>query len=189
MKKYFFFLVCLLSFVSLFAQDNGGEQKGFQKDKLFLGGNFGLSFGDFTFINVSPQLGYRFSEHFAAGAGINGQYVSLKQRYVNGDTYSKTAQGVAGLNLFGRVYPIRNIMLQLQPEANYVFGKEIVYQPSRQEYKLPSTIAPSLLAGGGLVLPAGRGAMIVSLFYDLLQNPNAPYGNRPIFGFTYNIGL
>lgn len=189
MKKFLFFIIGLLVGSSLLAQDGEEATKGFQKDRLFVGGNFGLSLGSYTFINISPQLGYRFSDHFAAGAGINGQYISIKNRYSNGDAYSKSARGVAGLNIFGRVYPIQNIMLQLQPEANYVFGKEIMYGPPRQDYKIDPAIAPSLLAGGGLVVPSGRGAMIISLFYDVIQDVNSPYGNRPIFNFTYNIGL
>jgi hypothetical protein len=55
------------------------KEKGFQKDRLFVGGNFGLSFGNYTFINVSPQLGYRFNRFLAAGAGVNLQYVGIKQ--------------------------------------------------------------------------------------------------------------
>ena len=95
-----------------------------------------------------------------------------------------------GLNLFGRVYPIQNFMLQVQPEANYVFGKEIYYDSSpRQEYTMDARIVPSLLLGGGLVLPSGRGATIISVFYDVLQNENSPYSNRPIFNFTFNMGL
>jgi hypothetical protein len=177
-----------------FAQDekeeNSEKQKGFQKEKLFVGGNFGLTFGSYTLINVSPQVGYRFSDLFAAGMGINLQFISIKDKYSNGDLYSKTSQGVTGLNVFGRLYPIRQFMIQVQPEANYVFGKQIFYDTNpRQEYKLDAQIVPSLLLGGGLVIPSGRGAFITSVFYDVLQDTNSPYGNRPIVNFTYNIGL
>ncbi len=189
MKKYLLAVLCLITVSHLFAQDEEAPQKGFQKDRLFVAGNLGLSFGDYTFLNLSPQLGYRFTNHFAAGAGINAQYISVKERDYQGNSYSKTAQGVAGLNIFGRVYPIRNIMLQVQPEANYVFGKETLFGPPKQSYKLPSAVVPSLLAGGGLVLPQGRSALIISLMYDVLQNSNSPYGSRPIFNFSYNIGL
>ena len=68
-----------------FAQDekeeNSEKQKGFQKEKLFVGGNFGLTFGSYTLINVSPQVGYRFSDLFAAGMGINLQFISIKDKY------------------------------------------------------------------------------------------------------------
>jgi hypothetical protein len=185
-------LVVLLSIAIIsLAQDKEEKEKekGFRKENLFVGGNFGLTFGNYTLINISPQIGYRFSELFAAGMGVNLQYVSIKEKDWNGDTYAKTSQGVTGLNIFGRIYPIRQFMLQLQPEANYIFGKQIFYTNPRQEYKLDARIVPSLLAGGGLVLPSGRGAFIASVFYDVLQNDNSPYGNRLIVNFTYNVGL
>jgi hypothetical protein len=184
------FLVLLTS-LSLWAQDYEEEtpKKGFQKEKLFLGGNFGLTFGDYTLINISPQLGYRFNRYVAAGLGLNGQYVSVKERAYTGDAYSKTTQTVFGLNVFGRVYPIRNIMLQAQPEVNYLYGKQVYYGPPKQEYRLDAVIAPSLLVGGGLVLPSGRGEMLITIFYDVLQNENSPYGRRPIYNFGYNIGF
>jgi hypothetical protein len=176
-----------------FSQDKEEKkEKGFHKENLFVGGNFGLTFGNYTLINVSPQIGYRFSKLFAAGVGLNLQYVSLKRKDYNGDTYYKTSQGVMGLNIFGRVYPIKNIMLQAQPEINYVFGKEKYFQTSyqeAQEFNLNAEIVPSLLMGGGLVLPSGRGAFIISVFYDVLQNSSSPYGNRPFVNFTYNVGL
>jgi hypothetical protein len=118
------------------------------------------------------------------------QYISVKEKYTNGDLYSKTSQGVAGLNIFGRVYPLKQFMLQVQPEANYIFGKQSFYDTDpHQEYKLDAQIVPSLLLGGGLVIPSGRGAFITSVFFDVLQNKNSPYGNRPIVNFTYNIGF
>lgn len=182
----------LLTTMSLWAQDNEEEtpKKGFQKEKLFLGGNFGLTFGDYTLINISPQLGYRFNRYFAAGLGLNAQHVSIKERdYYTGETYHKLSQTVFGLNVFSRVYPIRNIMLQAQPEINYLYGKETYYIPQKQEYRLDAVIAPSLLVGGGLVLPSGRGEMLITIFYDVLQNENSPYGRRPVYNFGYNIGF
>jgi hypothetical protein len=94
-----------------------------------------------------------------------------------------------GFNVFGRVYPLQWFMLQLQPEINYLFGKQIYYGPPRQEYKLDATIAPSLLAGAGLVFPGGRGAFIISAFYDVFQNKKSPYGKKTNINFKYNVGL
>lgn len=186
-------IVVLLGFIFcssvLFAQEEETEEKkGFSRDKLFVGGNFGLSFGDYTLINVSPQLGYRFNKYLAAGVGVNGQYVSIKERDFSGNPFRRVSQGVVGLNVFGRVYPINNIMVQLQPELNYIFGNQRFYNP-RQDFKIDAEIVPSLLAGGGVVLPSGNSAFIISVFYDVLQRENAPYGTQPFINFGYNIGL
>ncbi|MER3463116.1 MAG: hypothetical protein C4329_00445 [Chitinophagaceae bacterium] len=180
-------VVCLVS--NAFAQE---EKKGFQKEKVFVGGNLGLSFGDYTLINLSPQIGYRFNKFIGAGLGINGQYISLKERDYNGDPYRKVSQGVVGLNLFGRFYPIEHFMIQVQPEGNYIFGNQKFYATSYQseaKYKLDAVIVPSILVGGGLVIPSGRGATIMSLMYDVLQQQHSPYGKQPIVNVGFNINL
>jgi hypothetical protein len=65
MKK-FLLTACLFALFSAVAtaQDEGEEpvKQGFDKSKLFFGGNFGLGFGNVsTLVNVSPQVGYRFN--------------------------------------------------------------------------------------------------------------------------------
>lgn len=179
----------MLAFSFSHAQDNDGKKKGFDKEKLFVGGNFGLTFGDYTLINVSPQLGYRFNRYLAAGTGINFQYASVKERDFYGNPVDRISQDVVGLNIFGRVYPFRQFMLQAQPELNYIFGKIKYYNPSSKT-NLDAAIVPSLLLGGGVVFPgAGNGAFIASIFYDVLQRPNSPYSDQPIFNFGYNFGF
>jgi len=191
MKRVVFSFLLILSASISFAQDETTEEKkGFQKDRLFVGGYMGLTFGSYTMINISPQLGYRFTDHLAAGLGINGQYISVKNYYLNGAEYSKSTQGVTGLNIFGRVYPVQQFMLQIQPEANYIFG-DVKYYDGRSPSttKLDAMIVPSLLLGGGAVIPSGRGHFLASIFYDILQDKNSPYGARPIYNFGFNIGL
>jgi hypothetical protein len=191
MKLKYLLAVCLFLTisVSIFAQDEEKEpKKGFDKDKLFISGNFGLSFGDFTLINISPQLGYRFNDFLAAGAGINGIYSSSRSRFLNGQTASRENYGVVGLNIFGRVYPIQYAFLQIQPEVNYTWGKLKEYDPDAV-YKLEGKFIPSLLAGAGASIPAGAGAFIIMAQYDLLQNTRSPYGEKVFFSFGFNFGL
>lgn len=191
MKRCFMFLFFITAAAMLAnAQDEPVEEvKGFDKNKLFFGGNFALNFGNITIVNVSPQIGYRFNRLLAAGVGVNGQYSSFRRQYVNGQTASRENYGVAGLNIFGRVYPIDQILLQVQPEANYTWGKLKTYGPPDEELKLKGKIVPSLLVGAGGVIPAGRGAMIVMVQYDVLQNERTPYGSRIFYNFGYNLGF
>ena len=63
MKKQTRLIAILLLLCNhLFAQEEAPAQS-----RWFGGGNFGLSFGNYTFINISPQVGYRFTEKVAAG--------------------------------------------------------------------------------------------------------------------------
>lgn len=165
------------------------EKSGFDKSKLFIGGNFGLSFGDYTLANVSPQLGYRFNDYFAAGVGVNFLYSSIKYRDYNGNSLYKAGYGVGGLNVFGRVYPIKYILIQAQPELNYVWGKYKYYDNATPDMKIPGKAVPSLLLGGGAVIPQGPGALVIMVQFDVLNQPQNPYGTRPIYNIGYNIGF
>ena len=181
-----FSLATLLVFCSLatFAQ---AEEEGAKRDRFFAGGNFGLSLGRYTLISLNPQVGYRFNRFLSAGLGMNLVYASQKEKY-NGADYSKTTQGITGLNTFVRFYPVQRFLVQLQPEANYIFGNVKYYNPPGK-YKLDAEIIPSFLVGGGLVTPTQRGAMLFTVMYDVLQNPNSPYGNRPIVNVGYNVNF
>ncbi len=181
-------LLVTLFQLSASAQDQEDESsRGFDKSKLFFGGTFGLGFGsNQTLVNVSPQVGYRFNRTLAAGAGVNFIYSSYRYRWSVPEY--KENYGVAGLNVFGRIYPIDYLFLQLQPEANYSWGKFKFYD-DREDQKLPGKIVPSLLGGAGAAIPAGNGAFLIMVQYDLLQNERSPYGNRAFYNFGYNFGF
>lgn len=170
--------------VQLMAQEEDTGGGGFKRENLFVGGNFGFSFGSsITHLNLSPQVGYRVSRFFAAGAGVNGIYTSFKRGGY------KENYGVAGLNVFGRVFPIENIILQLQPEMNYTWGT-LKYDDNRADVRLDGKVVPSLIGGVGAVLPTGgRGGFMVMLQYDILQNARSPYSNRPFVNIGYVVGL
>ncbi|MEO7312522.1 MAG: hypothetical protein ABIX01_19205 [Chitinophagaceae bacterium] len=184
MKKMSFLLVLFtITTISVFAQEKkeeAAEKKGFKKENLFIGGNFGASFGNYTQIIFSPQVGYRFNPVFAAGAGVNVQYVAIKSYDYQGNDYSKQSQGVYGLNLFARAYPIRQAFLQVQPEFNFIKGKLKYYNSNIPDQKFNAN-APSLLVGAGI----GLGGGYISLMYDVLQNSNSPYSNKPFINFGF----
>lgn len=191
MKRFalLFVFAVMLSAQYATAQDEQQEpvKRGFDKSKLFFGGNFGLGFGTNTSVNVSPQVGYRFNDYFAAGVGVNFNYFSYKSFYSNGADYSRTSFGYTGFNIFGRVYPIKFILLQAQPELNYSWGS-VKYFDGTAKFKYPGQFVPSLLIGGGGAIPMGgrNGALLLMIQYDVLQESRSPYGNRPFFTMGYN---
>jgi hypothetical protein len=179
LKKLFVLLVLAAAALAVQAQDEEQpEEKGFKKENLFFGGNFGLSFGNYTLINVSPQVGYRFNRYFAAGTGVNFIYSSSKF-FGYRENY-----GVAGLNVFARAYPIEQAFVQLQPEANYTWGKQKF--DNNSEFKLEGKVVPSLLAGAGVAIPVGRGAMLLMIQYDVLQQSRSPYGSNAFVSVGFN---
>lgn len=162
--------------------------QGFDPHKLFVGGNLGLSFGDFTYINVSPLVGYRFSELFAAGVQVNTQYESVRYTDETNSTWKKDRYGVLGAGVFARVYPIPQLFVHVQPEMNFIMGKEKFFDGT-PEQKYHTHVA-SFLAGGGYAQSiGGTSEFTIMILYDLLQNSNSPYGNQPIFRAGVNLGF
>jgi hypothetical protein len=160
------------------------EKKKFDPSRLVIGGNLGVSFGDFTFVNISPQVGYMFSPMFTAGAGIN--YVHSSSKYLlNTNEEVKESYSYAGINLFGRFFPTNFLFLMAQPEINYSWGN--IKVTGRPEQKLGTAWIPSFLIGGGIMAGGrgGRGGVMLSLQYDLVQDPRSPYGTRPFVGMGY----
>lgn len=163
-------------------------QRGFDKHKLFLGGNLGLSFGNITYLNLSPAVGYRFSPLFAAGVQLNGQYESIRYLDQYNSLYQKDRYGLVGAGLFGRVYPVPQIFIHLQPEMNMIFGKSRFYDGS-PDLKFTEHI-PSVLGGLGYSQQTGgNSAITIMILYDLLQRKDSPYGNKPIFRIGADLGL
>jgi hypothetical protein len=184
MKKKFGLLIAALAWgCSLFAQEETGQDgRKFDANRLVFGGVMGASFGDFTFVQVSPQVGYAFNQYLTAGGGVNFIYSSDKF----GGTTSQ--YGYAGLNVFGRIFPVKFLVLTVQPELNYNWGKVKYDIPGVPDQTLDGKFIPSLLLGGGVVIPTGgRGNMLLTLQYDVLQNNRSPYGRNAFvnFGFTF----
>lgn len=166
------------------------RQKGFDRSKLFVGGGLGLGFGDYTNINVSPVIGYRFSNLFAAGVNVNFQYGSERYRDRFGDTYQKDQYSIFGGGVFARVYPLDFLFIQANPEYNYVKLKTTDYSQDPKMIYKDSYGAPSLLMGVGYAQPiGGSSAFTIMVSYDVLQDKNSPYLSRPIFSAGVNIGL
>lgn len=160
----------------------------FNKSKLFVGGNVGLSFGDITYLNLSPSIGYRFSSLLAAGVQINGQYESIRYKDQSNNLYQKDKYGLVGVGVFGRVYPIPQLFIHLQPEMNFIFGKSKYYDGTPDQ-KFREHV-PSFLAGLGYSQSISENsAFTLMILYDLLQRTNSPYGNKPIFRAGVDLGL
>src|SRR5947209_31388 len=143
MKRWCIVLLLFACAMRGFGQDEAPAKES-HKGNLFAGGYMGIAFGDYTYINLSPHIGYRFNNFVAAGIGLNGEYQSTKDYdAISGALYSKTKTAIIGLNLFGRVYPIRYLMLQVQPEVNYMFGKISFYDSNpNQTYNIDAQIVP-----------------------------------------------
>jgi hypothetical protein len=81
--------------------------------------------------------------------------------------------------------PYKFILLNAQPELNYVWGTTRVEGLS--DSKIDPRFVPSFLVGVGASLPmGGRGRMIAMLQYDIIQDNLSPYGRNAFFTFGVN---
>lgn len=188
MRKYQY-LLCLLWLLtadpSLAQQRGESPGRGFDSDKLFFGGNFAMRFGNNSFVNISPQVGYQFNDFFAAGGGVNFITSSYTMRDAGGNRLYSDSYGYAGLNAFARVFPIPMLFASIQPEYNYSWGK-LKYYNGQADVRSPGVFVPVLLAGVGAAIPAGRGRMIAMLQYDIIHNSRSPYGSNAFVTFGFN---
>lgn len=141
--------------------------------KWTLGGSCGVSFGDYTSVDVSPQVGYCWNEFFSAGGGVNYNYHHSSNQY---------DMNYLGVNVFGRVNPVRYIALQIQPELKGSWGKSY-------GKKIGFRYVPTMLVGGGGVIPTGTGSISVMFYYDVIQDECSPYGKNWVCSVGYSFNL
>ena len=141
--------------------------------KWTLGGSCGVSFGDYTSVDVSPQVGYWWNEFFSAGGGVNYNYHHSSNQY---------DMNYLGVNVFGRVNPVRYIALQIQPELKGSWGKSY-------GKKIDFRYVPTMLVGGGGVIPTGTGSISVMFYYDVIQDECSPYGKNWVCSVGYSFNL
>lgn len=147
------------------------KKQSFDPNRLVFGGSFGLSFGDYTTVNISPQLGYAITDKFVAGGGVSYNYY----RYSHHDL----SLHYWGMNVYARYHPLRYISLQLQPEIYGISGK-------RRGSSIDTRAVPVVLVGVGGILPVGyRSGLSIMLYYDLVQDDWSPYEDQLFFTFGY----
>ncbi|QQR97643.1 MAG: hypothetical protein IPK18_12475 [Sphingobacteriales bacterium] len=151
--------------------------KKFDPSKLRIGGRFGLQFGSYTFVNISPTAGYLFlKDRLEVGAGPIFIYQSI--RYANN---YRQKSFVYGADLYGRGYIWKGIFAQ----AQYDF----VNKESYFEYKRVNV--HHLLIGGGYAQPIGDAASFYfSLMYNVIRSDESIYqGTFGKIPLMLNIGF
>ncbi len=143
-------------------------------DKVFIGGNLGIQFGTVTFADVSPLVGYKFTEKISAGIGATYQYYHYKDRYYDFET------DVYG----GRVFARYNF-------TDYLFG-HAEYEHLNLEtfdFKRRRVDVVSVMAGAGYIQRiSDRAGIVAMVLYNFTESVYTPYQN-PIFRVGFVVGL
>jgi hypothetical protein len=166
-------------------------KKKIDPSRLIIGGSLGLSFGDYTNINISPLIGYRISQLFAAGINVNAQYGS--ERFLapySNSTTQRNKYTIFGGGVWGRVYPVDFLFIHVQPEYNAISMKSTYYDSDPKTTVTDHYGVPSLLMGGGYSQPiGGRAAFSIMALYDVLQDSRSPYQNGLILRIGASLGI
>lgn len=143
------------------------KSSGFDKSRLQLGGDLGLSFGNQAgMVVVSPLVGYMITNRFSAGLGPNFEH------YWQKDVFKLTTLG-------GRVYSRYQLFNFLFAHAEYGI---VNYKASFGGVSENAWVSRLPLGGGISQRIGGNTYANFMVLYDVLYNPDSPYN----FGNSYN---
>jgi hypothetical protein len=170
------------------------KEKGFNKDNLVFGGGMVLGFSSGIInIGVTPIIGYRFTEKFAAGIGLGYQYYEMKNAIPYYDSitlapkYYTFKSHIYSASIWARYLLLKNIFVHVEPEMN---SFEQVYNPDNFTIYKERIFVPCLLMGAGIRQPVSdRTSIMATILYDVLQYQNSPYLNRIDFRIGVSVGF
>lgn len=183
-KLNFIVILILFSFKTM-AQRRVENNEKFESSSIerpfFTGGNLGLQFGTYTAIDVSPILGYRFTENIAAGIGATYQY------YRNGRYTPANTTDIYGGRVFVRYYFLEKLFLH--GEAELINFKKIELVPGIGTLQNERIWENNLFLGVGYRQLMGEfTSMHISILYNFNQGPYSPFSNPQIrIGFDISL--
>lgn len=153
------------------------KSSGFQLDRVVMGGSFGAQFGNITLVDLSPTIGYRFTDNLIAGFGV--RYIYYEERI-----FSNTFKtNVYGGNIFSQYSFLENLLAHVEVEALNLEDISVFTRETRRIW------INSVFVGGGYQAPIGGNSFVnLLLLFNLTETENSPYSN-PILRINFGFGL
>lgn len=161
-----FFILANLPALICSGQDRDNSNDKSFSDRVFFGGNLGLQFGTYTFIDVSPLVGYEITEKLSAGVGFT--YLYYKDRIYD---YSTNIYG-------GRVFTRYNIIENFFAHGEY----EILNLETFDLIDKRMNITNILVGGGYRQHIGGRTYFNLLVLWNINESAYSPYQNPIIRG-------
>ena len=202
MIKIFILPVCIFLSSVIIAQDMKNARI---SDRIFFGGDFWLTVGTNTYIDIAPLIGYRITPRLSAGIGpiyiFQRNKLSYLDTVINNVGYYKT-YNIRYNTYGGRLFMTYDLIQELNKYIpisigtillhceNEVISIETIYRdPYTFRYYLSGNRLwiDNLLVGVGLRQPIGRRASVnLLILWDITENKYSPHSN-PIFrmGFSF----
>jgi hypothetical protein len=180
-------------------QQQKEETRGFDKSKIIYGGGLTLGAGNGFFnAGISPIIGYRITDNFAAGVGLGYQYLSAKNYWMVrhpvtlADEYHPLRISIYTGSVWARYVIWNNIFVHAEPEMNIWSARRPFYDgsnPPKLMKRDEGFSVPRMLVGGGLRQPiSDRASFVVTVLYDVLKHKDSPYSPLDI-RFGFNVGF
>lgn len=148
--------------------------EGFDPSKLIFGGSLGASFGNVTYIEISPRVGYMLKPSWLVGIAAKYSYYEEKTFYGN---YSTNMYG-------GGAYTQYYFLKYFVAHAEYELLNLEDFRPPFERVNIHS-----IFVGGGLSSRMGNNSFFnVLLLYNLNETYNSPYAN-PYLQIGFGVGL
>ncbi|MFT4679513.1 MAG: hypothetical protein ACI84C_000400 [Flavobacteriales bacterium] len=152
------------------------------KDRLYFGGGIQASFGNqVTVLGLAPLVGYKWTDKFSTGLGINYTYFSVRS------SVGRLTSSIYGGHVFGRYIFFENFFAQ--SEFHLVSSDVPQYDDLTRTFTQGRLTIPMLYVGAGYrVSLGGRVYATLSVLYDVIDHRYSPYSN-PFMRGGIAIGL
>jgi hypothetical protein len=190
----------VISFITLFVALNLNAQiTTIQTTKLMeperpwmIGGGLVLGGGSGSFqIGINPEMVKSYNDYIDLGVISNIFYSSFRTTEIS-STNEKFRKMQFGLGGFARLWPVNEFFLQVQPEYNWTWAKQVnVVSNSSNKVSVSAT---SVLAGIGYGKRTENGFSYFSIMLDLINSQQSPYGMgqlrpQPIFRAGFGLPI
>lgn len=179
-SKYLLFVFIFSATITYGQEDFEHSNKlfNFDKSKIYFGGNLGnFMFGSVTSIDISPIVGYRFTEKFSLGLGISYQYFNSISYNINTSIYGGR---ILGDYIINEYIILHSEFEELSYETKY-------YDITNQYFNQSRFWVPALYVGGGLKQQLGEHSYAyVMVLFNILDS-SLPHVSNPILriGFSF----
>lgn len=156
-----------------------------QKNKIYVGGDISLSFGNQLYFYVAPMIGHDIYKGLSAG--ISPMYQVYRQNFTNGSSNSFHS---FGMSTFLRYRPLPVPFLLLQAETGIINTHDWSTATTDDRANVPVFMMGAGYAGG-----LGNSYYQIMLMYDFVDDPNNPlprmFFNLPLYlryGMVFYLG-
>lgn len=180
MRKYIKILISILLFFIFFQTTTAQDKFKFSKSNLFLGGDIGMSFGDYTFVQISPVAYYRFSESLYGGLGL--EFTFYKEKFDGRVLYEGTSWTP---RILVDYFLLENVFIRGEYQQIYY----------KDTYSSISLLPEAWATQRRILAGAGYRSMISENFYTFVlllfdvESRDIEFGINPFLQLGFAVGL